>query len=44
MRAALAWLKEADLIELADLGHVVIATATPRGAEVALGEVIHPGV
>ncbi|KAF0674357.1 hypothetical protein PMES_03351, partial [Profundibacterium mesophilum KAUST100406-0324] len=27
-----------------DLGHVVIATATPRGAEVALGEVIHPGV
>ncbi|KAF0674378.1 VpaChn25_0724 family phage protein, partial [Profundibacterium mesophilum] len=44
MRAALAWLKEADLIELSDLGHVVIATATPRGAEVALGEVIHPGV
>lgn len=44
VRAALAWLAEQDLIEMIDHGHVVIATATPRGAEVARGDVIHPGV
>lgn len=44
MRAALAWLSEQELIEMVDHGHVVIATATVRGAEVALGHVTHPGV
>lgn len=44
MRSALAWLDEAELIEMVDHGHVVIATATSRGAEVALGHVTHPGV
>ena len=44
MRAALAWLDEAELLEMTDHGHVVIATATARGAEVALGRAQHPGV
>ncbi|SEQ59551.1 hypothetical protein SAMN05428995_105239 [Loktanella sp. DSM 29012] len=44
MRAALAWLADAELIEMTDHGHVVIATATVRGAEVALGRSVHPGV
>lgn len=44
MRAALAWLSEAELIEMTDHGHVVIATATAHGADVALGRVLHPGV
>lgn len=44
MRAALAWLDEQDLVELTDHGHVVIATATARGAEVARGDAVHPGV
>jgi hypothetical protein len=44
MRAALAWLGEAELVEMTDHGHVVIATATSRGADVAMGRVVHPGV
>tara|TARA_R110002094_G_scaffold160396_10_gene145811 strand:- start:1778 stop:2071 length:294 start_codon:yes stop_codon:yes gene_type:complete len=44
MRAALAWLDEQELIEMTDHGHVVIATATVRGAEVALGHATFPGV
>ena len=44
MRAALAWLDEQELIEMVDHGHVVIAVATARGAEVALGRANHPGV
>ncbi|MCZ4259032.1 hypothetical protein O4H53_26120 [Sulfitobacter sp. G21635-S1] len=44
MRSALAWLDEQELIEMTDHGHVVIATATVRGAEVALGHVTCPGV
>ena len=44
IRGALAWLDERELIEMTDHGHVVIATATVRGAEVARGLVQHPGV
>jgi len=44
MRGALAWLDEAELIEMVDHGHVVIATATVRGAEGATGAAVYPGV
>lgn len=44
IRGALAWLDEQELIEMTDHGHVVIATATVRGAEAARGLVQHPGV
>ncbi len=44
MRGALAWLGEQELIDMTDHGHVVIATATTRGVEVAEGRVVHPGV
>ena len=44
MRAALAWLDEQELIDMVDHGHVVIAVATVRGADVATGRTNHPGV
>lgn len=44
MRAALAWLDEQELIGMVDHGHVIVAVATSRGAEVALGRSFHPGV
>ncbi|MGR3501591.1 VpaChn25_0724 family phage protein [Pseudaestuariivita sp.] len=44
MRTTLAWLQEQELIELTDHSHVVIATATARGVEVAHGQAAHPGV
>jgi ribosomal protein L12E/L44/L45/RPP1/RPP2 len=44
MRACLSWLTEQELIEMTDHGHVVVATATVRGAEVARGRATHPGV
>lgn len=44
MTATLSWLAEQELIRLTDHGHVVIAVATPRGVEVALGQAKHPGV
>jgi len=44
MITALSWLSEQELVTMTDHGHVVIATATERGADVALGRVSHPGV
>lgn len=41
---ALAWLDEMELVETVDHGHVVIATATHRGAQVATGAATVPGV
>lgn len=44
MTSALIWLDDNDLIERVDHGHVVIATATARGIDVAKGIVTYPGV
>lgn len=44
MIAALAWLDEQELIEMVDHGHLVVAVATARGADVATGRTTHPGV
>lgn len=40
----LAWLREQGLITLADLGGLLLATATTRGVEVAQGIASHPDV
>lgn len=40
----LAWLKEQGLIELVDLGHLLLATAATRGVEIAGGLAAHPGI
>lgn len=40
--AALAWLDEQGLVVVTK--GFAVATATPRGCEVALGHVVHPGV
>jgi hypothetical protein len=40
----LAWLGEQALVELEDLGPVVVATLTERGADAACGRAIVPGV
>jgi len=44
IRSALTWLAEQELIVLDDHGHVMIAVATERGADVARGRVVQPGV
>lgn len=44
MTGTLSWLAEAELIEMVDHGHIVVATATARGVEVATGAAVHPGV
>jgi len=44
LRSALTWLAEQELIVLDDHGHVMIAVATERGADVARGRVVQPGV
>ena len=40
----LAWLAEQDLLKLEAVGGVSIATLTQRGADVARGRVVVPGV
>lgn len=44
MAATLSWLSEHELVDVTDHGHVVIATATSRGVEVAHGRAANPGV
>ena len=44
VRATLAWLAEHDLVALEPVGHLTVATATERGADVAEGLALHPGV
>jgi len=44
MTSTLVWLKDNDLIEMIDHGHVVIATSTARGVDVAQGLQVYPGV
>lgn len=44
MTSTLIWLRDNDLITMVDYGHVVIATATARGADVASGVQTYPGV
>jgi hypothetical protein len=41
--SALAWLDDQALVRIEHSGFLVV-TATPRGCEVALGHVVHPGV
>ncbi len=40
----LAWLAEQGLVENDDMGGLVVATLTQRGADVAQGRVTVPGV
>ncbi len=40
----LHWLKEQGFVTIEDMGGIVIATATPRGAEIATGAAVHPEV
>ena len=44
VRADLAWLAEQELVIAEDFGGLMIATATPRGLDVAAGKAIVPGV
>jgi len=44
VRTELAWLAEQGLITSDDLGGLVVATLTQRGADVARGRCIVPGV
>ena len=39
-----AWLAETGLVSLEDLGGIVVVTLTGRGADVALGRAVVPGV
>lgn len=40
----LTWLKEQGYLLIEDLGGIVVATATPRGVEIATGAATHPGI
>lgn len=42
--AEAAWLAETGLITMEDLGGIVVVTLTPRGADVARGLAVVPGV
>lgn len=40
----LHWLREQGYCHVDDLGGIIIATATPRGVEIAIGATTHPGI
>ena len=44
VKADLAWLGEMGLVELEELGTVVVVTLVERGADVATGRAVVPGV
>lgn len=44
VRGQLAWLAEQGLITTEDMGPVLLATLTERGADVSRGAVVVPGV
>jgi len=44
LRTELAWLEEQGLVENDDMGGLIVATLTQRGADVATGRVTVPGV
>lgn len=44
VRTQLAWLEEQGLVQLDDLGPVLLAMLTERGLDVARGSAIVPGV
>jgi len=44
VRADLAWLAEGRLITTRDTQGLVVATLAERGADVAAGRAVHPGV
>lgn len=44
VKTELAWLAEQGLVQNEDLGPVVVATLTERGADVASGRTVAPGV
>ncbi len=44
INAALFWLDEHGLVTNVVTDGFMVVTATPRGCEVALGHVVHPGV
>lgn len=44
VRAELAWLAEQGLVKLDDAGAVLVVTLTERGADVASGHAVVPGI
>lgn len=44
VRAELAWLAEQGLVEIMDVGGLLVATLTERGQDVARGLALVPGV
>ena len=44
VKVDIAWLGEMGLVELEDLGTVVVVTLLERGADVAAGRTVVPGV
>ena len=40
----LQWLREQGYAQVEDLGGIILATATPRGVEIATGVTTHPGI
>ena len=44
VRTDLAWLEEQDLVTTQNMADIIVATITPRGADVATGRSVVPGV
>ncbi len=44
VKTELSWLEEQRLVTLVDLGHMLVATLTERGSDVATGRATVPGV
>lgn len=44
VKTELAWLAEQTLVQVDDLGAVLVATVTERGLDVACGRAVVPGV
>ncbi|MCB8748357.1 ArsR family transcriptional regulator [Rhodoferax sp. U2-2l] len=44
VKTELSWLQEQALVKLEDLGPVLVASATERGMDVAIGRATVPGV
>jgi hypothetical protein len=44
VKGDLAWLAEQGLLSTEAVGHLAVATLTPRGDDVAAGRATHPGV
>lgn len=44
VRTELYWLQEQGFATLSEAGHLIVAKATARGVDVALGRAIHPDI